>query len=189
MLLLTDNGKVLNQSMDSYINGWRFNAVVIFSSDIESHPTDNFINYLRDGIFTKFPPSNDKLDEKLALQIKAALENIAPSCSNGSHEEIKKDSVKESIEIANEERRNQAIQEGKLGYIELKDERALTHQEKEVISHISEAFNSFIALKEKGVNDNEDFKNAANAMHRLIALRVARRADPDIWSAEGTCLF
>lgn len=55
-------------------------------------------------------------------------------------------------------------------------------KEKEVLSHISSAFNAFVELDSKGIHDDEDFKNAANTMHRLIALRVARRIDPDVWS-------
>lgn len=98
----------------------------------------------------------------------------------------KSGSFKDSIDAINKERKAQAIQEskreGKLGYIQAKDDRALTDQEKEVLSHISSAFNVFVELDSKGIHDDEDFKNAANTMHRLIALRVARRVDPDVWS-------
>ena len=59
---------------------------------------------------------------------------------------------------------------------------ALTHDEREVINHLADAWNAFIELPRMKESDMGEFKQAIHGAQLLIAARVARRVDPDVWS-------
>lgn len=58
----------------------------------------------------------------------------------------------------------------------------LTNQEKECLNHLAQAWNCFAALQEKHPQDNSEFCEAIHSAQKMIALRVARRVDKDVWS-------
>lgn len=58
----------------------------------------------------------------------------------------------------------------------------LTVEEKEVLHLLGEAFNKFGELSSQGHDDKAEFKDAIHRAQQIIALRVARRVDPDVWS-------
>lgn len=59
----------------------------------------------------------------------------------------------------------------------------LTEAEKTICKHLADAWNGFIALESHEHNDLADFRSAIDACHKEIALRVARRANPEIWQS------
>lgn len=58
---------------------------------------------------------------------------------------------------------------------------SLTAEEKRLLNILVEAWNLWITLDEKHPDDNPEMKSAIHSAQSLVALRVARRADPDIW--------
>lgn len=62
----------------------------------------------------------------------------------------------------------------------------LTEAEKAICKHLADAWNGFIALGEHELNDLADFRSAIDACHKEIALRVARRANPEVWAINTT---
>jgi hypothetical protein len=50
-----------------------------------------------------------------------------------------------------------------------------------VLGSLAEAWNAFKALPDHYAGDLEEMARAINACHAQIALRVARRANPEIW--------
>ena len=58
----------------------------------------------------------------------------------------------------------------------------LTFQEKECLKHLADAWNIFIGLSAKHPQDNSEFCTAIHDAQKLIAMRVARRVDKDIWT-------
>lgn len=58
----------------------------------------------------------------------------------------------------------------------------LTDREKECLRHLTQAWEAFMALDEKHPQDNSEFCTAIHDAQKMIALRVARRIDKDIWS-------
>ena len=58
----------------------------------------------------------------------------------------------------------------------------LTFEEKEILGHLASAWDKFSALEQKHPDDNSDFLRAIHQAQQLIALRVARRVDLDVWS-------
>lgn len=57
----------------------------------------------------------------------------------------------------------------------------LTQQESLVLTHLSDAWNCFAALSEGHPSDQEEFAKAIHAAESIIACRVAKRVDPDMW--------
>lgn len=57
----------------------------------------------------------------------------------------------------------------------------LTEQEKLVLEDLSSAWHRFVELKYHCDWDHQEFSNAIHAAQSIIATRVARRVDPDIW--------
>lgn len=59
----------------------------------------------------------------------------------------------------------------------------LTEGEIRVLDHLADAWNSFcdLGMPER---DADDFMRLINAAQAKIALRVARRVDPEIWRTD-----
>lgn len=58
----------------------------------------------------------------------------------------------------------------------------LTVEEKEVLQMLGTAFNKFLTLPNRSQDDNSEYRDAIHRCQQLIALRVARRANPEIWN-------
>lgn len=61
----------------------------------------------------------------------------------------------------------------------------LTDNERRVLYHLATAWNEFSVMGRKCSADDQEFIDAIHKAQQLIALRVARRANPDIW-AQGS---
>jgi hypothetical protein len=58
----------------------------------------------------------------------------------------------------------------------------LTDNEKLVLKHLGEAWNSFINIAEgKHPDHNHEFKDAIHRCQHIIAIRVAQRINPEVW--------
>jgi len=62
----------------------------------------------------------------------------------------------------------------------------LTYDEKLVLNHLKSAWNIFVGLDKHCVLDKTEFVEAIHRAQSIIALRVARRVDVDIWSQPNT---
>ncbi len=60
-----------------------------------------------------------------------------------------------------------------------------TEKEKIILSHLANAWNEFVELKEEHPYDAHEFCRAIHDAQKIIALRVARRADPETWYKNG----
>lgn len=58
----------------------------------------------------------------------------------------------------------------------------LTYEEKEVLSHLKEAWDKFLALGKHLPHDLTEFNTAIHQAQQKLALRVARRVNPEVWS-------
>jgi hypothetical protein len=58
----------------------------------------------------------------------------------------------------------------------------LTDQEIEVLKNLAEAWNVFVKIEGKHPQENEEFCHKIHDLQRIIAYRVARRLDPQIWT-------
>lgn len=58
----------------------------------------------------------------------------------------------------------------------------LTAEEKLCLKHLADAWNIFVQLEGKHPQDNSEFCQAIHDAQKMIALRVARRVDTDVWS-------
>ena len=74
----------------------------------------------------------------------------------------------------------------------------LTADEQAVLRHLADAFNAFVALVGKHPDDDAEFRKEIEDAQKCLALRVARRVDPHIWtqpqeeahgSAEPQCVL
>ena len=57
----------------------------------------------------------------------------------------------------------------------------LTDKEVVVLAHLADAWNEFCELEDTPERDIDVFMDCINTAQSRIALRVARRVDPDIW--------
>lgn len=62
------------------------------------------------------------------------------------------------------------------------NELALTDKEKECLKLLAESWNIFVELDSKHPQDDSEFCTALHDAQKMIALRVARRIDKDVWS-------
>jgi len=60
----------------------------------------------------------------------------------------------------------------------------LTEQEKKVLTHLADAWNDFCKLENMAEGDGNAFMNAIHEAQARIALRVARRVNPEFWRTE-----
>lgn len=58
----------------------------------------------------------------------------------------------------------------------------LTPEERELLQRLGEVYNLYTALDKRSEADNKEFVDALHRLQQLVALRVARRVDPDVWS-------
>jgi len=58
----------------------------------------------------------------------------------------------------------------------------LTWQEKDVLKYLGDAWNHFNSLQNTSTDDHNEFRDAIHRTQQIIALRVARRVDKDVWS-------
>lgn len=56
-----------------------------------------------------------------------------------------------------------------------------TEAEKNVLTHLASAWNEFVKLPENHPSEREEFMHAIHAAQDILAVRVARRADPETW--------
>lgn len=66
--------------------------------------------------------------------------------------------------------------------INLLDGVKLTSEEKNVLQKLVEVFNLYMALDKRSEADNKEFTDAIHRLQQLVALRVARRVDPEVWA-------
>ena len=57
----------------------------------------------------------------------------------------------------------------------------LTEQEQEILKKLAETYSLFINLDNRSDADNKEFVDAVHRAQQLIALRVARRVNPEVW--------
>src|SRR5688572_16026682 len=57
----------------------------------------------------------------------------------------------------------------------------LSIEEQAVLASLVGAWNSYLALGGYTEDDLKEFRDSIHRCQQLVALRVARRADPDIW--------
>lgn len=57
----------------------------------------------------------------------------------------------------------------------------LTPEEIKALDALCNAWNHFNDLSDHGVADQREYMDAIHRCQQIIALRVARRIDPDIW--------
>jgi hypothetical protein len=56
-----------------------------------------------------------------------------------------------------------------------------TQEEQSVLDHLVTAWNEYLQLDVQHPNERDEFLRAMNQCQNLIAIRVARRADPATW--------
>ena len=64
----------------------------------------------------------------------------------------------------------------------MKDKPELRHEEKLCLTRLAEAWNLFVNMPDSDEDDVTDFRRAIHEAQRIIALRVARRVNPEFWS-------
>lgn len=64
------------------------------------------------------------------------------------------------------------------------EKNGLTQEEKDCASHLMSAWNKFLALDKKHPSDDAEFLKAIHDAQKMIALRVARRVDPNFWKTD-----
>jgi len=65
-----------------------------------------------------------------------------------------------------------------LVYLEI----SVDKDEHEVLMHLADAWNKFLSLTGNRTDDVEEFRHAIHEAQSKIALRVARRVNPEVWS-------
>ena len=58
----------------------------------------------------------------------------------------------------------------------------LTPEETELLKKLGESYNLYTVLDKRSEADNKEFVDAIHRCQQLIALRVARRANPEVWA-------
>jgi len=59
---------------------------------------------------------------------------------------------------------------------------SLTLDEKDVLSHLAQAWEKFVALPQNSTDNLKEYQESIHRCQQLVALRVARRADPEVWT-------
>jgi len=62
----------------------------------------------------------------------------------------------------------------------------LSNEELSALEATAEAWNAWCTLPSRTADDDEEFMRAIHAAQQLIALRVARRVNPDVWRQPNT---
>ena len=58
---------------------------------------------------------------------------------------------------------------------------SLTEAEKTVLQKLGETWNLFCSLDNRLNDDNKEFLDCIHRAQQIIAMRVARRVDPEVW--------
>lgn len=58
----------------------------------------------------------------------------------------------------------------------------LTPEEMELLKKLGECYNMYCSLDKRSEADNNEFVDALHRLQQIIALRVARRANPEVWA-------
>lgn len=66
--------------------------------------------------------------------------------------------------------------------IEIPPMSILTVEEKELLCKLGECWNLFTSLEKRSSADNSEFVDAIHRCQQIVALRVARRVDPEVWA-------
>ena len=61
------------------------------------------------------------------------------------------------------------------------DERRLSDNEKKVVRHLADAWNEFCRLPKGHPGGAGEFTFHVHALQNIVASRVAKRCDPDLW--------
>ena len=59
--------------------------------------------------------------------------------------------------------------------------QGLTETEENCLNHLASAWQIFSELKGKHPQDDNEFCNAIHDAQKMLALRVARRVNPNVW--------
>jgi acyl-CoA synthetase (AMP-forming)/AMP-acid ligase II len=57
----------------------------------------------------------------------------------------------------------------------------LTDGERSVLAATANAWNAWCSLPDRALHDDDEFMRTIHSAQQLIALRVARRVNPDVW--------
>jgi hypothetical protein len=60
-----------------------------------------------------------------------------------------------------------------------------TDGEKLVVRLLAEAWNAYLALPVEHPNEREEFMQGVHRCQDIVAVRVARRADPETWPVKS----
>jgi len=58
----------------------------------------------------------------------------------------------------------------------------LTPEETDLLKKLGECYNLYNSLDKRSEADNKEFVDAIHRLQQIIALRVARRANPEVWT-------
>ena len=58
----------------------------------------------------------------------------------------------------------------------------LTPEETDLLRRLGECYNLYCSLNTRSEADNKEFVDALHRLQQIVALRVARRANPEIWA-------
>lgn len=58
----------------------------------------------------------------------------------------------------------------------------LTKEESQLLQKLGECWNLFCSLDKRSEADNKEFVDSIHRAQQIIALRVARRVDPEVWA-------
>jgi hypothetical protein len=59
-------------------------------------------------------------------------------------------------------------------------------RERKVLALLAAAWEEWLKIGEKHPDDDEEFHRAIYTAQHVVAFRVARRADPDVWWSPGS---
>ena len=58
----------------------------------------------------------------------------------------------------------------------------LTPEETDLLKKLGECYNLYCSLDKRSESDNKEFVDAIHRLQQIIALRVARRVNPEVWA-------
>lgn len=74
------------------------------------------------------------------------------------------------------------LQLPKLDFYFLMDGVKLTPEETELLKKLGESYNLYCSLDKRSEADNKEFVEALHRLQQIVALRVARRVNPEVWA-------
>lgn len=67
-------------------------------------------------------------------------------------------------------------------YVDNLSEVKLTQEETELLKTLGNAFSLYTALEKRSEADDREFVDALHRLQQIVALRVARRVNPEVWA-------